>query len=127
MSSRQLGLFVYHLAEHLALCVAPQPSSPDPSTLVALSAVHAISDPAHADVQVVPAGPCGPKKTQENPIEVCPDNQKANLVIVQWCIQLVYGCITVLQSHRYNNLTHKLLLLCLIDCISYMVWLHLLI
>lgn len=88
------GLFTDHLVEHLALCVAPQPSSPDPSTLVALSAVHATSDPVHAGAQAVPTGPCGPKKTQENPIEVCPDNQKANLVIVWWCIQFMAAIFT---------------------------------
>lgn len=74
--------FTDHLVEHLALCGAPQLSSPDPSTLVVLSAVRATSDHVHAGAQAVLTGPCGPKKTQEIPIEVCPDNQKANLVII---------------------------------------------
>lgn len=82
MSCRTLGSFTDLLYEQLALYVAPHPSSPDPLTLVALSAVHATFGPFPAGAQAVPADPCGPKKTQENPIEVCPDNQKVNLVTV---------------------------------------------
>lgn len=80
--------FTDHLAEHLALCVAHRRASLDPSTLVALFAVHATYGPFRAGAQVVLAGPCG-QKTQDHPIEVCPDNQKANLVIL---VMFSLGC-----------------------------------
>lgn len=70
------------LGEQLALCAAPRPSAPGPSTLVALSVARATFCHARAGARAVRDDPCGPKKTQENPIEVCPDNQKASLVIV---------------------------------------------
>lgn len=83
--------------EHLALCVAPLPFSHDPLTLVALSAVRATFGLVRVDARAVPDGPCGPKKTQENPIEVCPDNQKANLVIVWLCLLWVVKTYSNIQ------------------------------
>lgn len=98
--------FTHLLAEHLALCVSPQPSSHDPSAPVALSAARAAFDPVRAGAQAVPAGPCGPKKTQENPIEVCPDNQKASLVIVWlcllWIVKTYSNIQLLLSSHMYS-------------------------
>lgn len=83
-----------HLVELPALCGALPPSSLDPWAHAALSAVHAVYGRAHADVPAVPAGPCGPKKTQENPVGVCPDNQKPKVaqgIVVKTCsvIQLM--------------------------------------
>lgn len=61
VSHQAKGPFTDHLVENLALCVAPQPSSPDLLILGALYAAHAIYDPVLAAAQFVPTDPCRPK------------------------------------------------------------------